>query len=348
MKKNILLLLIVLLLMFSFLECGFRVLGYHGINTNFNPIIYSQDLGWKLKNSYKGRWSALEWDVPYETNSQGFRDKERKFDKTGNLTRIIVLGDSHAEGWGVKFQDMWQVLLENKLGDKFEVVNFGVRGYDIIQEYRQFLQVGVKYHPDIVIQMLNANDFGPDRVTLMGDVQRFRPEYRIKNGVLEFGNYSQKENYIVSRNRFLNGAKSIIYKSAFLSWIKYQLVVFPGVNSYLIKLGLRKDQYVEPGNKKYEYIEIYNNDYNNAVEIIYKEFSRLAKELNFKMLVVYIGSQEIDPDLKSILERTVGEPLQIRTVRDQEWRYEGHTNVKGHAAVAEDILEYLSKNRFLL
>jgi len=96
-------------------------------------------------------------------NDDGLNDLTNySVEKPEKTFRIIALGDSFTYGDHVKTQDNWTELLENKLNsaerckkiDKFEVINFGVCGYDIQYEVENYKNKGQKYNPDLIIWML--------------------------------------------------------------------------------------------------------------------------------------------------------------------------------------------------
>lgn len=98
-------------------------------------------------------------------NRHGFRDYERTYDKPANSFRILVLGDSYVEALQVPLHDSFPALLEKILNRtsatmKFEVLNLGQSGFGTAEEYMRYLNLGVKYFPDLVLlAFLTGNDF---------------------------------------------------------------------------------------------------------------------------------------------------------------------------------------------
>lgn len=96
-------------------------------------------------------------------NSDGLRDKEYARDKPEGVFRIIVLGDSETFSASLPLEDtmpkkLEYVLNENCQGQKFEVLNMGVQGYNTIQELEMLRYKGLKYNPDLVILYYTFND----------------------------------------------------------------------------------------------------------------------------------------------------------------------------------------------
>lgn len=116
-----------------------------------------------------------------ELNSEGFRDREFVIKKNRDEIRIIMLGDSITAGSGVsvkkRFSDRLEDLLNRKslsFGSKikYNVMNFGVGGYNIVSETEIFKVYCLKYHPDIVI----LNYFWNDNNKYSWDLWRFLNE----------------------------------------------------------------------------------------------------------------------------------------------------------------------------
>jgi len=100
-------------------------------------------------------------------NSEGFKDGEFDPHKDDNTIRIIMLGDSITKGTGVRlgetFSDRLEIMLNQKSGQagsalKYDVMNFGVGGYNTASEIEVLKEFGLKYRPDIVVLNYFFND----------------------------------------------------------------------------------------------------------------------------------------------------------------------------------------------
>jgi lysophospholipase L1-like esterase len=82
----------------------------------------------------------------------------------------VVIGDSVTFGSGValgeRFSDRLEVLLGERLGREVEVLNFGVGGYDTLQEVATLEDVGLRFQPDLVIVGYCVNDLGDNSPNL--------------------------------------------------------------------------------------------------------------------------------------------------------------------------------------
>jgi hypothetical protein len=152
------------------------------------PRIHEDDplLGWKLRPRLLVR-HVVENDLDFviATNSQGLRSPELPVANDGTHYRILVLGDSMSYGHGVDVEDRFdQYLRVLRLDDKpVEVVNASVSGYGPDQELLYLSDRGLRYQPDLVLQMSHQNDLAD--ITRERSSGRRKPRYVLTNGELE-------------------------------------------------------------------------------------------------------------------------------------------------------------------
>jgi len=101
-----------------------------------------------------------------KVNPQGFRGPERSFKKPANTYRILILGDSETLCLLVPEKDTLAARLEGLLNQgsknlRYEVLNFGVEGYNTFQELEQLKIKGLQYDPDLIILNYCINDPEP-------------------------------------------------------------------------------------------------------------------------------------------------------------------------------------------
>jgi lysophospholipase L1-like esterase len=98
----------------------------------------------------------------YESNSAGFRGRERSEAKPPGGYRIALIGDSLAMGWGVAEADSYAARLEAALarrsGAPVEVLNFAIAGFDAVEAVDRFEQLALRYQPDLVLYGFTLND----------------------------------------------------------------------------------------------------------------------------------------------------------------------------------------------
>jgi lysophospholipase L1-like esterase len=98
-----------------------------------------------------GAWS------PGPSNSLGFREREIP-PKSAARYRIAVVGDSFTWGQGIERGERFSNLLEQFLGPRYEVLNFGLPG-DNMPEHLTRLTQALTVSPDFVLLQLYINDF---------------------------------------------------------------------------------------------------------------------------------------------------------------------------------------------
>ncbi|MCE1248396.1 MAG: SGNH/GDSL hydrolase family protein [Firmicutes bacterium] len=89
-------------------------------------------------------------------NKYGFRYGDVQEKKPDGVTRIMVIGDSAAFGYGMNQDETFSALVEKQLnenhpGRKFEVINAAVPGYTSFSSRNFFIEKGIKFKPDILI-----------------------------------------------------------------------------------------------------------------------------------------------------------------------------------------------------
>lgn len=99
----------------------------------------------------------------FVTNSKGFRDtREFAYAKPPGTLRILVLGDSHTQGYEVRQEATYAAVAERFLtfrGTRAEAINAGVSGFSTAEALVFLENEGYKYHPDVVVLGFYANDF---------------------------------------------------------------------------------------------------------------------------------------------------------------------------------------------
>lgn len=121
-------------------------------------LLYDHDplLGWfPKKNSSNYYQGTVRINVNH--GSQGFRDRDHgsKF-----FPRILFLGDSFVWGYDVEESARFTNILQEKFGNKMEILNFGVSGYGTVQAFLLLQQKYAYYKPEIVFLMFSDNDRG--------------------------------------------------------------------------------------------------------------------------------------------------------------------------------------------
>ncbi len=109
---------------------------------------------WHAPNSETQQTSRC-FDVAYRTNSVGARDVERQ--RRSERPRVVVLGDSYLEGWGVAETERLSNLLEAATG--LEHLNFAMAHFGTYQQYLVYRDLAKPFdHDAILLGLVPATD----------------------------------------------------------------------------------------------------------------------------------------------------------------------------------------------
>ena len=222
---------------YTFLKPGYKVL----------DVIPDRDIGWRLVPNatftYTGNhWYENEFKTQIKVNSLGFRDKERTVEKHKKLIRMVVMGDSSVAAYEVSFEKTPAQLLEEYLNGanpgeftqktKYEVLNFGVGGFGIGQNF--------------LTNRVYVKDFFPDYVFLFifeGDIWRtVSPMSAVTNKMPQDKMLSVRPTVQVSENQLKSLLEVLNFKEfhQFLSQLKKNKV-----NSFTLPLEKEYVEFIE-------------------------------------------------------------------------------------------------------
>jgi hypothetical protein len=110
--------------------------------------------------------STVLGDATATSNQLGMRDRDYEEIKPANTYRIVLLGASNDMGWGVKDDQTYENLVEDKLNShipdphypRYEILNLSVAADSILQRVLRFEQVGFEFQPDAAILSISAVD----------------------------------------------------------------------------------------------------------------------------------------------------------------------------------------------
>lgn len=182
MKKAILLLIVFQIIIIGVLLYKiYRVTSLKKVAsvTNVAPInkkslVFPADSGFKFYNTLVPSVpfdDTRQWDhtvAHYTINADGLNERyDYSIVKADGVFRIMTLGDSFTFGHFVDTKDNWTEKLEDELNQhnactnikKFEVINLGMRGFDIPYIVKRFTDIGAKYHPDLIIWFESGTGF---------------------------------------------------------------------------------------------------------------------------------------------------------------------------------------------
>jgi lysophospholipase L1-like esterase len=117
--------------------------------------------GWHHEPNSTDLFVKLDFAQEIHINSHGLREREIPYEKPAGVLRILMIGDSYTAGFEVKEEERFSRVVEDRLvqrGDRVQVINAGTRGWGTDQSLLFLQDEGVRYAPDLVVYVWNAND----------------------------------------------------------------------------------------------------------------------------------------------------------------------------------------------
>lgn len=314
-----------------------------------NPVF-----GSALVPNQKGLFvsETKEYSSEVEVNSQGWPDIEHSFEKPKGVYRILILGDSFVENFQVPFEERFFRRLQDKLGNRFEIIAMGRGNTGTAQQYLMLGEYGLKYKPDLIIQLfLTANDVKNNSSVLQNDP--YLPYFTL-----------DENNNLVLIPQIKRSQRKLAAMKEFFKKIRVTELLL----SARQKLKERKDNVKFKGYPLdyHVYNQTYSEDYQKAWDITYKLISEIKREVENAgaeyLFIAFPGSEAVErnkldslylqyPEMKTAgldLEKPnkllfafcQKENIDCLFLRPPEGTYnrlEGHWNQKGTDFVAEFI-----------
>ena len=307
LNRPVLLLLLVNLFGLGVLELLARGLAYNGIiHLRYYPTTSERTLAdidphfgiWRYKNR-QSRHLGICFDVEYNTNSFGMRDKEVELSSV-KQKRLVVLGDSYVEGFGVETSDRFTEVVESKTG--VESLNFGVSGdFSSTQEYLLYRELASKFdHSAVLLFLLPENDFKDNDPTLF-EASRYRPYLRKKPESSEYEVY-----YTVDFEKRSQESKMSTFRS-FRRRLYNKVFLFNAIRQ-LGGMLETSDLKAEIKGSFTDYEKNYYFDYEaEELEILTWGYRKIAELVAPKPLYIFIIPRE--EDFRRAERETVKAPL---------------------------------------
>jgi hypothetical protein len=176
--------LLIELVCYVFIKSGLIKANLPEFNYSYTVTDYPLSIGdidsvwgtWHYKEPFHLTEHCLHFD--YRMNSYGARDKERN-KKDPDTNRVLVLGDSFMEGYGMFEKDRLTNLLEQHTGRQF--INFACSDFGTTQEYLLYKYLGVEFvHSTLLVGIFPFNDFEDNDTSIHQNpyYKRFRPYFK--------------------------------------------------------------------------------------------------------------------------------------------------------------------------
>lgn len=286
-------------------------------------------------------------------NNQGFNDYDFVKKKSYNVVRIAMLGDSIAQGVGVLKNQTFSKQLEKLLNKRavelgsvtrYEVMNFGVGGYNLAAEVETLRTKVLQYSPDIIILNMFFNDDEP-----IPGVQRLFCSQDIDE---------RQQLEIVKR--YITRSKSLPYSFITKLLRKSRLYLF-----LLSRLHADREGEAALNNLKDSVLKDSDRSWGqSAISRGFSEIELLKGKYNFKFLICIHSSLLYYWHPNEIMFVKTARSFQFPYFRMFKYfREEGvspadlqlkdypedkcHPNVYGHSLIAKAMFLQLKKNNFI-
>lgn len=367
-KKELLLSLLSVTFTMGVLEVGVRMVSPQ-IMEHDKLFEYDTELGWTFIPNKKGNILYPGEAHHYiQINSEGFRDNERVKKKK----KILVLGDSFVSNIAVKDDEVFTEVMEAQL-PQVDVLNFGVNGYGQVQEYLQLKKWLDKIKPDLIVLMVYLRNDFTDNVGENWLYPRPSAIWDEDKGEIRFEPVPDFDPSIYSQDSFWR-----IYRKLHLYyWVRRKLgVLFQKWNTkkvasaytppeeYLCKVSIDENTRLmyKTMEKLLDKISTYSREKNTPIMLaiapsivqaedqLWKDFSstsgRRTKDFNRTLpndsLKIYAQKLKIKTiDLLPVLREEYGLGNRLYNPMEQHW------NKQGNELVANELLDYISKNKLL-
>lgn len=122
-------------------------------------------------------------DARLRTNRWGMRDQDYTKEKPANTHRIAILGASYVMGAGVEDHQTFEAVVEDRLnevgtqtGNRYELLNFSVGGYGLIQQVMVAKEQAFAFKPDALLYIAQPGE-------VRRTIERFLPALMQGNNI---------------------------------------------------------------------------------------------------------------------------------------------------------------------
>lgn len=262
-------------------------------------------------------------------NSHGYFDNEYSYDKDSGVYRIVVIGDSVAQGQGVSVIDSFGKALEAKLTKQFnqhiEVILLARSGYSTSQQLYILKNEAFRYDPDLIIWSYVLND---PAHPVFHDANGELGRYFYKPGLHTF--HLIKYLYFELNER-IKGRNCVDEYHARLHCI-YANQVSENIKTIGMESALNN---VPVLFMIHPVFEKNNNFKNYSLTPIHDRLSGLAVEAGLDTI-----------DLLEAHKQHLPSSLHITGYADGWWD-PWHPNIKGHKLIADQLVQYMEKRQLI-
>jgi hypothetical protein len=214
--------LLIELACFIFIKTGYipaKLPTFHFVSENdFSMhLVKNKEWGvWHKPGQFTYQDGCLEMDNLY--NSYGARDKERTKNSTDS-NRVILLGDSFVEGFGVKEIKRFSNILEKETGH--EMMNFSCNSFSPLQAVMMYKNFASQYqHNTIIFGIFPFNDIPDDDIEITGSKDVYKP-YLVKTDTgysLQFTGTFNETDTFANKSKGSFSERTVRFLKAYTCW----------------------------------------------------------------------------------------------------------------------------------
>lgn len=227
----------------------------------------------------------LKEGITYRVNSDGLNDiHEYQYDKPNNTYRILALGDSLTFGEFVNTVDSWPKQLElmlnsdtNCIDGTYEVINLGMRGFDIKYLVERYRLLGSKYNPDLIVWFESRSGFSRNLDLMMPLIEKCQNDLDTNQLKTQ---ESIKEKYYhcwFEATKFIEEEK------------------MAGSNNSMIEASLN-DFFQLVDQSKVYFITFQKASLKTSEQLLFDKWKLLFSKAKFSASVPYLNGEEVLPD----------------------------------------------------
>jgi lysophospholipase L1-like esterase len=296
----------------------------------------------------------FQYNDDFVIASLQFRDREAEVVKPDTAYRIMTMGGSNCYGDGLDRNDQtFSALLEECLrghsqSKTVEVLNAGVKGFNLFQLSKLFEHYALAYRPDMLILYININD-----------------------SMQDFGPYTYKELWQMKQEGRWNEVEDTIARNnpgtPQRSWIdktQKMLQPFRLYNLLVRKISRSRSEELRPFAEGFETIKEVNpaEDYRENLQTMI----RLCKENRIELILAdafkvdYIFGKSYRENIVRAIMKEEAEKNQVPLVLINDDFHKRpdkaslvfahdtiHINRKGHQAVADSLCSFILEGNYL-
>jgi hypothetical protein len=286
-------------------------------------------LGWSLKPLSYSVSNRTGYEIEYRINSKGLRDEETAYEKPEGRFRIVLLGDSRTFGFGVSIEKHFSTLLEGYFKD-VEVINMGVGGFGVDQEFLSLRSEGFRYRPNLVLAYVAH--YGAHRHMHTERFGKKKPRFVLIDGKIALTNSPVVDGQSALRN--IHG------------WFERHSKAYGILHNRLLGLISKNQLSQTQQDKQNLKDEAFRKELHAlGAAIIYAMHEASSKHGASFLLVTQVAELHQATLDKEILSLDVSRPLSNNKFSLPDDL--GHINEAGNGVLAWEIASFLRRNRLI-